>query len=171
MDTVVQFLEFFGITPTTRPFFCLALLVIAGFIYMRISIGRPVSKMKDNLLVLITHLASSRGKLDTSLIKQMSPLQIQPAGQAILQEVGFPKIFEDNKEKFFSIIRNKKPQTKLEVESYAIYSFIEVMTTDGILNRVKVYLYEHPNIRETFPTLAGVYIRDKYLEENQNIKE
>lgn len=171
MDTVLKLLDLFGVTPTTRPFFFLGVLVIVGFIYMRISIGKPISKMKDNLLVLITHMASSRGKLDTSLIKQMSPLQIQPAGQKILQEVGFPKIFEDNKEKFFSIIRNKKPETKLEVESYSIYSFIEIMTTDGILNRVKVYLYEHPNIRETFPTLAGVYIRDKFLEENPKIKE
>ncbi len=170
MEGILSTLVSFGITPANYPFAVLAFLIVFGVVYLRYSLGKPIGIMKDNLLVLITHLASSKGKLDTSLIKAMSPFQIQPEGRRILQEVGFPAILENNKDKFFSIISSKRPETKLEVENYAIYSFLENMVTDGILNRIKVYLYEHPDVRETFPTLAGVYIRDKYLEEHPGIK-
>lgn len=171
MNGTLSLLGLFGITPATYPFLILAILIVGGIGYIRVSLGNPLGKMKENILVIVTHLASSRSKLNPSLIKQMSPLQIQPEGQKILEESGFIDIFRNNKTRFFKNIEIKKPRTKLEVEDNSIYSFLEVMSDDGVLNPIKTYLYQHPDVRETFPTLAGVYIRDRYLNEHLDITE
>lgn len=167
MEFVVGLLSDFGITAATKPFAVLAVLIIGGVFYVR----APIRKIKDNMLVVVTHLCTGKGKLDSNLIKQMSPLQIQPAGKKILHDSGFVQTFNANEGKFFSIIKEFNPNSKLEVENLAIYSFVSIMNTDGhTMASVKSYLYDHPGVRDTFPTLAGVFIRDKYLEKNKNIK-
>ena len=173
MNWFLDILTAFGITPDKYPFFFLACLIIIGFIYVRISLGNPLAKVKENIIVIVTHLTSSRAKLNPTLIKQMSPLQIQPEGQKILVDSGFVDFFSNslNKQKFIDIVLAQKPKTKLDVESYSIYSFLELMTKDGEMNNIKSYLYQHPDIRETFPTLAGVYIRDSYLTEHPEITQ
>lgn len=170
MNWFIDLLAMFGITAATKPFAVLAVLIIGGVVYIKNSLGKPLGKIKDNMLVVVTHLCTGKGKLDTNLIKQMSPLQIQPAGKRILHESGFIEVFNANEEKFFSIISGFKPASKLEVETVSIFSYLEVMNKDGIMTKVKSYLYDHPSVRDTFPTLAGVFIRDKYLEKNKNIK-
>jgi hypothetical protein len=171
----VSLLSAFGITPAHYPYVFLAILIIIGFVYIRISLGGTLSKVKDNVLVVITHLTTSnRGRLDSSLIRQMSPLQIQPNGRIVLADSGFTDLISNsaNIAKFFAIIDAKRPMTKLDVESYAIYSFLDLMANnDAILNPVRIYLYQHPDIRETFSTLAGVDIRDRYLSVHPEITQ
>ena len=164
IENISSILTTIGFPPSTHPFIFLAILIILGFISIALYLGKPLRRIRENVLVIITHLSTAnRGKLDTNLIKQMSPLQIQPAGQKVLDDSTFTKIFNENKNKFFATIDEKNPQTKLEVENYSIYSFSDIFIKDEALNPVKAYLYQNPSIRETFPTLAGVYIRDEYL--------
>lgn len=171
IDLIRDLLSAIGIDPTSQPYFAIGALVIIGVVYLRISIGGTLQKVRDNLLVIITHLATSRtAKLDTNLIKQMSPLFIQPEGQKILEESGLKKIMEDSscKRQILKHIEDMNPSTKLDVEQKSIILFETIMQND-FMNPIKAYLYEHPSLRETYPTLAGVYIRDQYLAEHLEI--
>ena len=92
MNWLISLLNLFGITPDKYPFLVLGLLIIAAAGYIRLSIGRTMGKMKDNILVIVTYLSTSaanRGKLDTSLIKMMSPMRITPQGYEALASSGF----------------------------------------------------------------------------------
>lgn len=131
-----------------------------------------MGKMKDNLIVIITHMSNARShKLDTNLIQAMSPLTIQPAGKEVLEESGFIGIFNANPQRFFQYVSSMDPINRLEVEQYSITSFFIVLNSkDEALNPLQIYLYEHPNVRDTFTTLAGVYIRDEYLKLHPEIK-
>ncbi len=170
LNEIIELLGAFGITASSMPFLILAILMVACFIWIKTDIGKKINKVSHNVVVITTHLCGGvKGKLDSGLLKQMSPLQIQPAGLKVLHDSGFVQAFNSNKEKFFSVVEELKPNNKLEVENYSIYSFIQVFNKDTSITKVKDYLYEHPNIRDTFTALAGVFIRDKYLEK-KNIK-
>ena len=173
MDTVVL-LSAFGITPARFPFVCLAVLMTVESIYIKVSIDKSLSKIKDNILVIVTYLTmSSKGKFNASLIKEMSPLALQPQGHKILEISGFTDLVIDstNLAKFMSEIQTRKPNTKLDVENASIYAFLKLMSGDILLNPVRSYLYSHLDLRETFPTLAGIYLRDLYLLSHPEIKE
>jgi hypothetical protein len=64
---VIDLLNLFGITSDKYPFLVLGVLIIAGVAYIRLAIGNKLSKVKDIVLIIITHLSSktaSRGRLD-----------------------------------------------------------------------------------------------------------
>ncbi len=39
------------------------------------------------------------------------------------------------------------------------------------MNPIKTYLFNNPNARESYQTLAGLYIRDEYLEDHPEITQ
>ena len=173
MESLLALLQAFGITPTTYPFAVLGILIIAGTIYIRLSIGKKLSKVKDNVLVIVTHLATSRSaKLNTDLIVAMSPLQIGPQGLVVIEASGLKKIMEDRECRTIILkhIADMQPATKLDVEQKSIVLF-ETIMLNNFMNPVKAYLYENPAMREPMPTLAGIYIRDAYLNEHPEIKD
>lgn len=175
MEAIISIFTYLGITHDK----ILPILIIGIFLYcMSVKFLKPIKttlgNVKDNILVIATHLSSTaRAKLDSNLIKQMSPLTIQPEGLKILEDSGFVTAFNlsGNKEKIFRVIQDRSPKTKLEVENHSIFAFLDLMINDAFLNPIKAYLYQHPDVRDTYPTLAGVYIRDKFLEEHLEIKE
>lgn len=170
---MIEFLTFFGITPDRYPFLVLGIFILAGIVYIRFSIGKKLSAIKDNVLVVITHLATSRSaKLDTNLIKTMSPLNIQPEGLRVIEASGLKTIMEDSgcRRHILDYIEKMNPPTKLDVEQKSIVLFETIMQNE-YMNPIKKYLYENPAMRESMPTLAGLYIRDEYLKEHPEITE
>ena len=172
---MIQLLQLFGITPDKYPFLVLGILIIAGFIFIRISIGGKLNKVKENVLIVITYLSSratNRGRLDTSLIRSMSPMTITEKGKKVLDDSGFTAIFNNsnNQDKIMSYLLKRNPKTKLDVESFAIVAF-SIFLTEDFMSPVKTYLYEHPGSREDYMTLAGLYIRDEFLKKHLEITE
>jgi hypothetical protein len=180
MDSIINLLQFLGFTPDQYPFLVLGVFILAGFVYMRISMGKqlePINtklgKVKDNVVVIITHLsatASARGRLDTNLIQVMSPMVLTDQGRQVLNDSGFVDIVESPacRAEVLSYLDRQLPNTRLDVENQAILSVSALLEKD-FMNPVKVYLYNNPNIRETFVTLAGIYIRDEYLKDHPEI--
>ena len=169
----LSLLQSFGITPDKYPFLVLAILIIAGFIFIRLSIGGKLNKVKENVLIVITYLSSratNRGRLDTTLIRNMSPMTIMEKGKQILDDSGFIEIFDksDNREKILSYLLKRSPKTKLDVETLAIITFSTFLKED-FMSPIKTYLYEHSDTREDYMTLAGLYIRDEFLKEHPEI--
>ena len=175
MDWLISFLTLFGVTPDKYPFLVLGVLIIGSAIYIRFAIGKKLGKIKDNVLVVITHLssnASRRGRLDTTLIQVMSPMNITPQGHVVLEKSGFKEIISnpDHKAEIMSYLSSQKPKTRLDVESFAIVSFSTFLEKE-FMNPIKTYLYNNPNEREVYTTLAGIYIRDEYLKEHPEITQ
>jgi hypothetical protein len=173
MDLLVSLLNLFGITPDKYPFLILGLLIIAAAGYIRLSIGRTMGKMKDNILVIVTYLSTSaanRGKLDTSLIQIMSPMIITPQGYEALASSGFKAIFDIPKHRaqIMSYLRSQNPRTKLDMESLSIVSFATFLEKN-FMDPIKTYLFNNPSARESYQTLAGLYIRDEYLKDHPEI--
>lgn len=175
MDTLLGLLKDFGITPDKYPFLVLGLLIIGGVVYIRLSIGNKLGKIKDNVLVIITYLsasASTRGRLDTSLIQVMSPMTITPQGYTVLQNSGFTTILanSEHRTEIMNSISKQNPKTKLDVENYAIVFFSTLLEKE-FMNPVKTYFYNNPNIREAYITLAGILIRDEFLKDHPKITQ
>lgn len=175
MEVITTLLNAFGITPERYPFLVLGILIIGGTVYIRYSIGNKLGKIKDNVLIIVTHLsnsASARGRLDTNLIQVMSPMAITPKGHDILVESGFTTIMNtpEKRKEILSHLHKQNPDTKLDVENQAILSFASVLEMECV-NPIKGYLYNHPHIREVYTTLAGLLIRDEYLKDHPEIKQ
>lgn len=175
MDWLISFLTLFGITPDKYPFLVLGVLIIGSAIYIRFAIGKKLGKIKDNVLVVITHLSSGtarRGRLDTALIQVMSPMNITPQGHTVLEESGFKEIISnpDHRAEIMFYLSDQKPKTKLDVESFAIVSFSTFLEND-FMNSIKTYLYNNPDKREVYTTLAGIYIRDEYLKDHPEVTQ
>ena len=175
MNWVIEFLNLFGISPDKYPFLVLGLLIIACAGYIRFSIGRKLGKIKDNVLVVITHLSNStsrRGRLDTSLIQVMSPMVITTGGHQVLSDSGFKTIMDNaqHRTEVLSHISEQEPKTRLDVENLAIVSFATILERD-FMGPIKTYLYNNPNSRESYITLAGIFIRDEYLKDHPEITQ
>lgn len=175
MDWLIDLLNLLGITPDKYPFLLLGILLISGIVYIRLSLGGKLGKIKDNVLVIITHLSSSasnRGRLDTNLIQVMSPLRITEQGYKALEDSGFKSIIDtpEHRAQFMAYLLAQNPRTRLDVESYAIVSFATFLEKD-FMSPIKTYLYNNPTKRNSFRTLAGIYIRDEYLKDHPEITE
>lgn len=151
----------------------ICLFAVMFVFYLRLNrFEKVLNKIKLNIKAIVTFLATDRPKFDTSIIEAMSPLQIKPNGYSILEESGFKTLIEngDNRKKVLCCISDQNPTAKLDVEKYAIVYFSTLLEND-FMNPIKTYLYEHPNVREIFPTLAGLYIRDEYLKDHPEITQ
>jgi hypothetical protein len=173
MNWLISLLNLFGITPDKYPFLVLGVIMITGIVYIRLSIGKKLGKVKDNVLIIIAHLSTSaanRGKLDTNLIQVMSPMLITPQGHEALVRSGFKDIFDtpEHRSQFMAYLHSQNPRTKLDVENFAIISFATFLEK-GFMDPIKAYLFNNPNARESYQTLAGLYIRDEYLKDHPEI--
>jgi hypothetical protein len=139
------------------------------------ALNAKLGRIKDNVMVVITHLSSSasiNSRLEPSLIQVMSPMVLTEKAIEILKESGFIAVM-NNPQKRRSILHEvstQNPQTKLDVESYAVIA-TSVFLEKDFMNPVKAYLYNNPNIRETFAVLAGIYIRDEFFKDHPEIIE
>jgi hypothetical protein len=135
-------------------------------------IERTMKVMKDNIKILSNALvASSHIEWDGTLLKDYSPLTLTPEGLDYLKETGFPEIFSAHQSDFMNYVRSTEPKTKYDVELQAMQSVL-LNTDEDFMQPVKVYLYNHPKDNlPAFAKIAGVYVRDKFLEQHPEISE
>ena len=108
---------------------------------------------------------------DPSYMRDYSPLRITPEGMKYLEEVGFIQVFKDHPEEFLRVIDMDKPKVKYDVEQSAIKTVFALLDKD-YFKPVKVYFYNNPNENiRSFAKLAGVYVRDRYLEKHTEITQ
>jgi len=133
-------------------------------------LNKSMSIVKKNIKVISNALVVAREvEWDGTLLRDYSPLSLTPEGEEYLAKTGFIDIFIENKLLFFNFIREEEPATKYDVENLALQSVLFLIDAE-FMQPIKVYLYNHPkdNI-QSFAKVAGVYVRDQYLEENVEI--
>lgn len=129
-----------------------------------------VETISKNLKTVIDFLIKEES-LDPSLIISRSPLEATEKGLEILKETQFLEIFNSQGEKLLNAILIENPKTKFDVEKAAIRIAVSFLDAD-FMTPVKTYLYNHPQLNsETFAALAGIYLRDRYLEKHPEITQ
>ncbi len=108
---------------------------------------------------------------DPTYLRDYSPLKITPEGLKYLEKVGFARIFKDRSDRFFRAIDMDKPKVKYDVEYSAIKTVFALLDRD-YFKPVKIYFYNNPSEDiKSFAKLAGVYVRDRYLEKHTEITQ
>ena len=135
------------------------------------SLHESTGKIKYNMKVMSDYLTRYHSKFDPKELQPLSPLQLTPEGNKLINDIGFQNVFGSHKEDFFKFIESENPKLKYDVESMAIKS-VHVLQDKDYMNFLKVFFYNHPtrNLDNTGPTL-GVYIRDRYLAEHPEITQ
>lgn len=150
--------------------------IIGGCIY----IGRKlqildtlqdaINKVKYNIKVIADCLVKAPVQFDHEKLQTYSPIQLTDVGKKYLDDIGFVKIFEDNKKDFFDFIDAEKPTTKYDIEISATKSFL-VLFERSYFRPIKEFLYTHPQDHlQAMSKIGGVYIRDSYLEKHPEIQ-
>jgi hypothetical protein len=135
------------------------------------SLSLTTEKIKVNVKVVGDYLTKHHSKFDPRELQAYSPVRLTDVGSALIEEIGFKEVFEENKSDFFDFIDGEHPHLKYDVELASIKS-IYALIEKPYMNFLKVYLYNHPNrnMENIAPTL-GIYIRDQYLLEHSEIAE
>ena len=108
---------------------------------------------------------------DPSLLRDYSPLNITEQGKQYLTNTGFVKVFKENKKDFFKLIDLEKPKMKYDVEFNAVKTIFSLIEKD-YFKPVKIFFYNNPRKDfRAFAKMAGVYVRDDYLEEHPEITQ
>ena len=130
----------------------------------------------DTVKYNIKAIANSLSEADEinfnhSHLRDYSPLSITEEGEKYLEITGFIQIVSEQSDKFFKVIDLENPTTKYDVEVNAVKSVLALLDEE-YFRPVKIYFYNHPkeDIRG-FAKIAGVYLRDKYLEKHPEITQ
>jgi len=150
------FLFVYETNKTNKDFTCLSVTIK--------SLENLMGKIKNDLKFIANYLSEKSGGIfDRTQLESCSPFKLTVVGRKFLDDIGFIKLFNDNKNDFFQIIDLDHPTTNYDVEIGARKSFI-ILSERDYFKPIKVYLYSNPEKRlDSISITAGVYIRDEYL--------
>jgi hypothetical protein len=142
--------------------------------------SHPDLKKKLDLLLekfnsLITVLSENSAIKNPELFSTNSPVHLTEKGVDFIKSMEWDKILEDGEQKgkLFASLDKLHLKTKADVEKYCLVMLTEMYGArdENPFTKVKEYLYENASInRQNAIFACSIYLRDKYLEEHQNIK-
>lgn len=153
-------------------------VIIGGCIYigkkLQIldTLSDTLGKVKKNVKIIANTLIDDPSIVfDQSKIEDYSPLKLTDLGEKFMVEIGFTQIFKDHSKDFFDWIDKEEPKSQYDVEMSSIKSVLFLFDKE-YFKSVKSHLYNHPreNIRQ-ISKFMGIYVRDRYLVENPQLKE
>ena len=152
------------------PSIVIALVYIGKKLQILDTLQETTDKVKHNIKVIADCLVKAPVQFDHDKLQSYSPLQLTETGKKYLNDIGFIKIFEDNKKDFFDFIDSEKPTTKYDAEIVATKSVL-ILFEKNYFKPIKEFLYTHPqDSLQSMSKIAGVYVRDSYLEKHPEIK-
>lgn len=136
------------------------------------SLETLMGKIKNDIKFIANYLSEKSEKnFDRTQLESCSPFKLTPVGTRFLEDVGFIKLFNENKNDFFQIIDLTNPTTNYDVEISARKSFI-ILSEKDYFKPIKIYLYNNPEKRlDSISITAGVHIRDEYLKLHTEITQ
>ena len=134
------------------------------------TLKKTTDRIKDNLKI-VTDWLTDNTEFDQKELNTYSQLNLTETGRKLIAENSFEEVFKNNKPDFFNYIDGEEPKLKYDVEQAAIKS-IYLLADKSYMSFIKVFLYNNPkrSIENVAPTY-GVFVRDKYLAEHEEITE
>lgn len=135
-------------------------------------VDKTMNVMKKNIKIMSNAMIqSSKVEWDGTLLRDYSPLSLTEEGLQYLEKTHFIDIYREHEDAFVQYIEEENPKTKYDAESLAVQSVL-LNADSEFMEPVKVYLYNNPkDSLASLAKVAGVYIRDKYLEQHPEIDE
>ncbi|NQU77201.1 hypothetical protein HQ544_00735 [Candidatus Falkowbacteria bacterium] len=167
-DTALKIVTLIGI-----PAMVIALIFIGRKLQILDTLEKTMRKVKHNIQIVCNSLTESPDiNFDHGRLESFSPLKLTEGGMKYLKEdIKFVEVFQGNKEDFFDFIDSEEPKTKFEVEQLSSKATLFLLNKE-YFKPIKVYLYNNPNENlQSLAQVAGVYVRDRYLEAHPEIKE
>jgi len=154
------------------PLLVLVFLVI-WLINRRMKPIEDLARRIESFIIRLCGVIQTGGDLTKmKLYNAESPLKILPKGMEIIQEMGFKKAIDDNLNFLIKFIDGLKPKTALDVEELSIgtISYLMKDATQTIFKEVENFIYIKPEYKNAeYFKVAGLYLRDKYLEKNPKL--
>jgi hypothetical protein len=149
----------------------LALVVIIIYLIINRKI-KPIEKIEAFIIRLCGAIETGGDLTKIDLYTKESPLKINAEGIKAIEKIGFKKAIDDNLELIFKVIDKLGPKSALDVESLCI-GIIHYLISDKeikVFKEVEDFLYNNPKYNNSeYFKVAGLYLRDKYLERNPNL--
>ena len=163
-------------------FFTVAFSVFTlAFIYFVFQTGMKWSKIKEicaefpkirRALDVISELLLVKGWTKESLyVSSGSPLQLTPAGRKMLTDSGFEEFYGSNKERLFSYMASKNPESPAEVETTAKEAmfYLEPKVTPK-MELIENYAYNNGKPVADILFAYSIELRDRYLLAHPELK-
>jgi hypothetical protein len=114
-------------------------------------------------------------KIEGDKVQAFSPACLSQEGDEYLTRVGVTAAVHDetHRRNLFGRIDRDRPRSRYDVEISAVNAMFDALTDPTpTMHAAKVYLYNHPYDRiQDVAYLAGLYLRDRYLEAHPEIAE
>lgn len=145
--------------------------VLGAFLY----IGRKLQilddlkttteKIKVNIKVVCDHLIITDGvAFDNGKLQTYSPTKLTDLGLQYLRDLHFLDVFNENQGDFYTYIETEDPKSDFDIEAAATRS-VSILFAAQYFQPVKDYFYNNPKTdRNEFIQVAGIYVRDRYME-------
>lgn len=130
-------------------------------------VERDIKYIKSLVLTIKTALIQA-DIIKNALFSTSSPKHLTELGNKILTESGFKQVLDNNKTRFFQVVKAKKSNLKYDIEN----TFIDYMFSlrkDPLVDQLKEYIFEQGIDLSDALTAAALYLRDLYFTEN-NLK-
>lgn len=131
---------------------------------------------------LVVYLKTKDGKMDTSLFRSFSPIQLTPLGNEILEVIGGKSFIDAHLNHLIADIDNFEIKTALDVQN-ASPIVINNYSSNTDFNSIKNYIFKSPSYKvtttegdvfvnldfNTIINIMGIYLRNKYLDLHPNL--
>ncbi len=161
--TVTDWITVIGI-----PSIVCGLVYIGGRLQVLSQLDSAMSKVKCNVSLIANALIGARfAGFDPDKLQAYSPLKITEHGDKFLDQIGFKTLFQSHSNEFFKCIDEEQPKTDYDIENAAI-KCVFCLFDQPYFNKVKEYLYQHPNeSKDDVIKVGGIYVRDRYMEQKR----
>lgn len=127
------------------------------------AIHKSIDRVNTSVTVVKTYLVTDMG-VNSNLFDASSPLSLQPEGQELLEESGFPTIFSENRTMFVSRVREFPLENPADLDE-AAFRVLDSLSSDPLLKDFKVLAYEHGIAVEVVLKICAIYMRDALMSE------
>ena len=127
------------------------------------SLKDDVKKLVNDVTVIKTHEIDTGG-LAALAFGPGSPLKLLPRGIQILENSGFKKIYEDNKDWFVDEVKKYNPVSLSDIDD-ACFEFVTQCGTDNKFADYKEIAFQNGVSLDILLKVLSIYLRDEVKEE------
>lgn len=148
------------------------------------SLNSNINILSTSINALFVYLKTKDDKIEafTPLFRTLSPIQLTPAGEAVLVAFGGKSYVDAHLSDLFLELENRNLKTALDVQNAAPL-VIGLFSTLDSFSPIKNYIYKSPSFLfktdhgqvtipldfNTVTNVMGIYLRNKYLETHPQI--
>ena len=121
----------------------------------------------NNATTEIQNILKGKGEriMHPLTMKPGSPLVMTDYGKKLVNESGFPKVFEQNRNRIVNAVKSRRPQTNYDIQEYSKEVLLQDFINDPMMKPVKDYAYQNSLGIKIILETASLTVRDEVMKE------